>query len=223
MNMENPSDKTIETYRQNFDKYVERTPAESSGEFREWMDSFASNIPEGGSILEVGSASGRDARYFADKGLKVVCTDIIPEALQKLSAEGFETAEFDFRNAPKEEWAGKFDGFFANAVLLHAPPDVFENALKNVSVVLKENGVAAFSLKTGEGEEITLEKMDAPRYFRYHTEAEIREILSKFGSGTGHIFNLGHGVLPGTPVENVHTMVDTVLELANEPALSLTP
>ncbi len=90
-----------------------------------------------------------------------------------------QTAEFDFRNEPKPEWAGKFDGFFANAVLLHAPPDVFENALRNIAVVLKENGVAAFSLKTGEGEEITLEKMDAPRYFRYHTEAEIREILSR--------------------------------------------
>ena len=113
------------------------------------------------------------------KGFKVVCTDIIPEALQKLSDEGFETAEFDFRSEPKLEWAGKFDGFFANSVLLHAPPDVFENALRNVAVVLKENGVAAFSLKTGEGEEITLEKMDAPRYFRYHTEPEIREILSK--------------------------------------------
>lgn len=87
--------------------------------------------------------------------------------------------EVDFRNEPKPEWTGKFDGFFANAVLLHAPPDVFENALKNVAVVLKESGVVAFSLKTGEGEEMTLEKMDAPRYFRYHTEPEIREILSK--------------------------------------------
>lgn len=177
--MEHPSDKTIETYRQNFNKYVERTPAEPTTDFKEWMDSFVSHVPKGGAILEIGSASGRDARYFSGKGFKVVCTDIIPEALQKLSDDGFETAEFDFRNDPKSEWVGKFDGFFANAVLLHAPPDVFENALKNVSAVLKENGVAALSLKTGEGEEITLEKMDAPRYFCYHTESEIRELLGK--------------------------------------------
>ena len=60
--MENPSDKTIETYRQNFDKYVERTPAEPSGEFKEWMNSFASHIPKDGVILEIGSASGREWR-----------------------------------------------------------------------------------------------------------------------------------------------------------------
>ncbi len=177
--MENPSDKTIQTYRQNFGKYVAKTPAEPSGEFKGWMDSFASHIPKDGVIFEIGSATGRDARYFAAKGLKVFCTDIIPEALQKLSDEGFETAEFDFRNEPKPEWAGKFDGFFANAVLLHATPDIFENALRNVSVILKQKAIAAFSLKIGEGEEITLEKMDAPRYFRYHTEPEIRKILSK--------------------------------------------
>jgi SAM-dependent methyltransferase len=177
--MDNPSNKTIETYRQNFDKYVERTPRQIEGEFKAWIDSFLSHIPQGGAILEIGSAMGRDARYFAEKGYKVLATDIIPQALEKLAAEGFETAEFDFRDAPNLEWTDKFDGFFANAVLLHAPPDVFESALRNVALVLKQNGVAAFSLKTGEGEEISMEKMDAPRYFRYHTEPEVREILNK--------------------------------------------
>ena len=187
--MENPSEKTIETYRQNFDTYVERTPAETSGEIKEWMDSFASHVPQNGTILEIGSASGRDARYLKNKGFKVVCTDIIPQALQKLSDEGFETAEFDFRNKPKPEWDGRFDGFFANAVLLHAPQNVFEHALINISFTLKKNGVAAFSLKTGEGEEISSEKMDAPRYFRYHTEAEIRDIVSKLPF---EIINISH-------------------------------
>jgi SAM-dependent methyltransferase len=177
--MKNPFDKTIETYRDNFDKYVERTPAELGDEAKGWMDSFASYVPDGGTILEIGSASGRDARYFTAKGLKVVCTDVIPGALQKLSDEGFETAEFDFRDKPKPEWMGRFDGFFANAVLLHAPPDVFESALKNIAGILKENGVAAFSLKTGEGEEITSEKMDAPRYFKYYNQEGLRTILDK--------------------------------------------
>ncbi len=37
-----------------------------------------------------------------------------------------------------------------------------------------------------------------------------REILDQAGGRPGHIFNLGHGVLPQTPVENVLALVDAV-------------
>lgn len=176
--MENPSETTIKTYKSGLGKYRERTKTEVSGEFKEWMDTFTSHLPKGGKILELGSATGRDARYFASNGFQIVCTDVIPQALEELAKEGFETADFDFRNEPKQEWLNNFDGFFANAVLLHAPQDVFENAIANIAKVLKKDGVAAFSLKNGEGEEITEEKMDAPRYFNYHNEEEIRQLLS---------------------------------------------
>lgn len=178
--MENSQNKTIKTYQENFDKYVERTVPEVSGEFKEWIDFFLLHIPKDGNILEIGSASGRDARYFTSKGFNVVCTDVIPEALQKLKEEGFETSEFDFRNKPKEEWLNRFDGFFANAVLLHAPQEVFETTLSNINSILKQNGVVAFSLKTGEGEEITNEKMDAPRFFKYYSKEELENILKKY-------------------------------------------
>lgn len=50
------------------------------------------------------------------------------------------------------------------------------------------------------------------------TPREIRrrvaEILERAGGRPGHIFNLGHGVLPETPVENVIAMVDAVHELS---------
>ena len=47
--------------------------------------------------------------------------------------------------------------------------------------------------------------------------AEIRrraqEVLDQAGGRPGHIFNLGHGVLPQTPVENVVALVEAVHEL----------
>ena len=39
---------------------------------------------------------------------------------------------------------------------------------------------------------------------------EIRKVLSAAGGRTGHIFNLGHGVFPDTPVENVAALVEEV-------------
>jgi uroporphyrinogen decarboxylase len=37
-----------------------------------------------------------------------------------------------------------------------------------------------------------------------------KEILAGVAGRPGHIFNLGHGVLPGTPVENVLELIATV-------------
>lgn len=88
------SDLTIQTYRENFDKYVARTAIEPAGEFKDWLDLFSSLITIGGRVLEIGSATGRDARYLASRSFNVTCTDVIPEALQQLSEQGFETAEY---------------------------------------------------------------------------------------------------------------------------------
>jgi uroporphyrinogen decarboxylase len=40
------------------------------------------------------------------------------------------------------------------------------------------------------------------------------DVLRRAGGRPGHIFNLGHGVLPKTPVENVIAMVEAVHELS---------
>lgn len=41
---------------------------------------------------------------------------------------------------------------------------------------------------------------------------EVTKVLQKAGGGVGHIFNLGHGILPQTPVENAKAMVQFVKE-----------
>lgn len=179
-NMEDLNDVTIKTYRDNFKKYTDNTPNEVSGDFKHWIDYFISHLPKNASVLELGSATGRDARYFASKGLAVTCTDIIPEALEKLSSEGFETSEYDFRNEPSESWHDCFDGVFANAVLLHAPDEILWKSLANIFKILKTGGAAGISFKNGDGQEISNEKMDAPRYFKYHRENEIIKLLSTF-------------------------------------------
>ncbi|MBI4903858.1 MAG: uroporphyrinogen decarboxylase [Acidobacteria bacterium] len=41
-------------------------------------------------------------------------------------------------------------------------------------------------------------------------KARVHELLKRTGSRPGHIFNLGHGILPETPVENVKAVVQMV-------------
>ena len=43
----------------------------------------------------------------------------------------------------------------------------------------------------------------------------VQEILRQAGGRPGHIFNLGHGVLPQTPVENVVALVEAVHEFSS--------
>lgn len=45
---------------------------------------------------------------------------------------------------------------------------------------------------------------------------EIALILEQFGEGAGHIFNLGHGILPNVPPEHVAVFVDTIHELSRK-------
>ena len=40
--------------------------------------------------------------------------------------------------------------------------------------------------------------------------ANVRRVLDAFGPEPGHVFNLGHGILPTTPVESVSALVDEV-------------
>jgi uroporphyrinogen decarboxylase len=43
---------------------------------------------------------------------------------------------------------------------------------------------------------------------------EVASILESYGHGTGHVFNLGHGITPGVNPDHVTAFVDAVIELS---------
>jgi uroporphyrinogen decarboxylase len=49
-----------------------------------------------------------------------------------------------------------------------------------------------------------------PAYIRQR----VKDILDRAGGRPGHIFNLGHGVLPDTPPDHVRALVDLVHEMS---------
>ncbi len=47
-------------------------------------------------------------------------------------------------------------------------------------------------------------------------EADVARILAEFGQGPGHVFNLGHGITPDVPPENVAVLVNAVHALSRK-------
>ena len=65
-------DTTIEYYNQNADRFVQDT---ISVNFISMQERFLEKIPSGSRILDFGCGSGRDTKYFLEKGYQVTATD----------------------------------------------------------------------------------------------------------------------------------------------------
>ena len=66
------------------------------------------------------------------------------------------------------------------------------------------------------GEDVTLQgNLDPVELFGppERIRSRVRWIHRTLGRSTGHVFNLGHGILPGTPIEGADAFVQAVLDL----------
>ena len=46
--------------------------------------------------------------------------------------------------------------------------------------------------------------------------AEVEKILAGYGNGSGHVFNLGHGISQYTPPESALTLVEAVHSISRK-------
>lgn len=110
---------------------------------------FLPLVPEGGRILDAGCGGGRDSRRFLDAGYRVEAFDASPEmARRAASRTGLPVRVLGFLDL---DGGAAFHGVFANASLIHVPPEDLEDALRRLAAVLLPGGVLFASFKRGRG------------------------------------------------------------------------
>lgn len=176
MPADDPDDATLATYQAHADRYVDRTPAPGANGMR-FLDQFVAAVP-GKAVLEFGSGPGHDADYMEKCGLQVMRTDAVPAFVDRLCGAGHEARLLDIR---VDDFGGPYDGIWANAVLLHLERAQFGDVVRRARRAVVNGGVFGVSLKEGDGEGWTTRKLEAPRYFTYWREAEVRRVLADAG------------------------------------------
>lgn len=176
--MSEANERTIRTYNDDIQAYIDGTPQVTTRNQKKWLDGAFANIKKDASILEIGSAFGRDWRYLTEQGFTIDATDGTPNFVEYLQQQGIDARYLDIiRDMPKKH----YDAVLASAVFLHFNEDDFNKAATNVRNVLHANGKFIFSVKQGDGEQWTTTKMGAERYFKYWRRDTLEASLGALG------------------------------------------
>ena len=118
---------TEDFYNQNAEAFYNRTISVSMDHF---YKEFLPYISKGGTILDAGCGSGRDARFFADQGYNVIAADSSIEMV-KLSSRllGKPVLHLSFEDL---DFKDEFDGIWANASLLHVDSKILPKILEKL-------------------------------------------------------------------------------------------
>jgi SAM-dependent methyltransferase len=169
---------TISAYDQHAQRYIDRSPQEVTERVMGWLDRALAGLARDARILELGSASGRDAAYLQGLGYQVRCTDATSAFVAALRSRGIAASAL---NAITDDLPDGLDVVLANAVLLHFTRPEFAGVAEKVRRALRPGGRFAFTLKLGDGQEWSTDKLGAPRFFSYWREPQVRAALGTAG------------------------------------------
>ena len=176
-----PNKQTLEAYNQYAYEYIRNTAPtveESPPAMRHWIDIALKKIDKEDVIFEIGSAILRDSSYMRSQGYKVICSDAAMSFIRIMNTQGEKAVFF---NVLEDKLIDKYKMIFANGVFPHFTSEETLTALRNIRSALTDDGILAFSVKLGEGEEWIEEKIEYRRFAHYWSLDGIRDTLRQEG------------------------------------------
>ena len=180
-------DPTIDYYNLNAENFIQST---QNVDMHLAQDKFLHLLNEGAAILDFGCGSGRDTRYFLDKGYQVTATDGSAELCRWASAfTGIEVKEMLFGELDKID---TYDGIWAYSSILHLPKNELLPVIKKMCDALKSTGVIYTSFKYSD-----FEGVRNGRYFTDFTEDSFKKFIAEIPELTIEDYWITGDVRPG--------------------------
>ena len=138
---------TINYYNLNAKNFIENT---QNADMHLAQETFLQLLPGSASILDFGCGSGRDTKYFLEKGYQVAATDGSAELCRLAgSFTGIKVKKMLFQDL---DASGKYEGIWACSSILHLPKQELLPVIQKMCNALKDNGVIYTSFKYGDFE-----------------------------------------------------------------------
>lgn len=162
---------TIQYYNRNAIRFSDST---KEIDFTETQNKFLQYLKPNSKILDFGCGSGRDTKYFIQKGFQVDAIDGSIE-LCKIASEftGEEVKQMLFQELSS---INQYDGVWACSSILHLPYKELKDVVHKTAIALKEEGVFYTSFKYSEKE-----GMKNGRHFTDMTEIKFQIFLDEIG------------------------------------------
>lgn len=165
---------SVDYYNENAKDFIERTfNSDMSFLYKE----FLQYIPKGGTLLDIGCGSGRDAKWFLEQGFNVYAHDASEKMVEhgkNILGERIKLCTFE---EFKPEIFGKllkFDGLWANACLLHVPENQLPKVITDYTRWLQPGGCFYMSFKHRSENHIK-----GSRHFTNMTKEKVERILNQ--------------------------------------------
>lgn len=166
--MQESDDGTLAFYDAEASSYADAYAYDADSKY---LKRFMAEIPEGGTVCDLGSGSGWAAAAMRDAGF-----DVLPiDGSAGLAAEAKRRYDLDVKVMKFDAFSflDAFDGVWAGWSLHHAPRNAFPGLLKKVGASLKTDGLLFLAMKGGSGEK----RDNLDRLYSYHGMDELRLLL----------------------------------------------
>lgn len=160
---------SIDYYDKNADNFIKSTVAV---DFHDTQDKFLSYFLPDSLILDFGCGSGRDTKYFLERGYRVEAIDGSKEMCRRAGRyTGVPVRQMLFEELDVKD---RYDGIWACSSILHLSSSGFLDIMKKMEAALKPGGIIYASFKYG-----TFEGERDGRYFTDLTEDSFTELIRR--------------------------------------------